>query len=38
MSDNPFRDKPYLDKSIDTPKVLLMALLFPLLVTTLALR
>ena len=38
MSDNPFRDKPYLDGGIDTPKVLLMALLFLLLVTALALR
>lgn len=38
MSDNPFREKPYLDAGIDTPKVLLMALLFLVVVTALALR
>ena len=38
MSDNPFREKPYLDSGIDTPKVLLLSLLFLVLVLALALR
>jgi hypothetical protein len=37
VSNNPFRRKPYLDAGIDTLKVLLMAVLFLLLVTALAL-
>lgn len=38
MEFNPFRRKPYMDVGIDTLKVLLMALLFLLLVTALALN
>lgn len=37
MSNHSFRRKPYLDSGIDTLKVLLMALLFLVLVTALAL-
>ncbi len=37
MSNNPFRHKPYMDAGIDTLKVLLMAVLFLVLVTALAL-
>lgn len=35
MGDNPFRRKPYMDAPIDTPKVLLMAALFLILVIAL---
>lgn len=38
MGNNPFRRKPYMDAGIDTLKALLMALLFLVLVTALALR
>jgi hypothetical protein len=37
MGDKPFRRKPYMDTGIDTLKVLLMALLFLVLITALAL-
>ena len=35
MGDNPFRRKPYMDAGIDTPKVLLLSVLFLVLVLAL---